>query len=336
MAGRPSGAAVYQRLDEAVADLRGRLGGLPAPAEADEIWSDIWHQETHNSTAIECNTLVLSEVERLLDEGQTVGAKPLRDYLEVQGYGNAAKWVYGQAVNPGEWAGDDLITLQEVSYIHHVCMTPVWTVAPHPHATDHEGPGAFRQHEIARFPGGVKPPTWPEVDALMRDWVGDVSALRNLTAPLPEELARIHNQFERVHPFLDGNGRTGRLVLNLLLGRLGYPPAIIFKRERDRYLQAMRKADKDDYGPLGELIARSVTANLYKFVMPAVAGPAKLVPLAALATPDLTEGALRVAATRNRLKAIKGDDGHWLSNKNWVDAYLETRHQRSRPASVSP
>ena len=110
MAGRPSRTAVYQRLDDAVADLRSRLGGLPKPAEADDIWSDIWHQEAHNSTAIEGNTLVLREVERLLDEGQTVGAKPLRDYLEVQGYGEAAKWVYGQAVTPSDWAAADLVS----------------------------------------------------------------------------------------------------------------------------------------------------------------------------------------------------------------------------------
>lgn len=328
MAGRPSRTTVYQRLDEAVADLRNRLGGLPAPAEADDIWSDIWHQEAHNSTAIEGNTLVLHEVERLLEEGQAVGAKPLRDYLEVQGYGTAAKWVYGQAIDPNEWSTGDLVSLQEVRHIHHLCMTPVWMVSPHPHATDHEGPGNFRQHQIAAFPGGMKPPSWTEVDALMRDWSVKVNSLRDLSSPLPETLAEVHNEFERIHPFLDGNGRAGRLLLNLLLGRLGYPPAIIFKRDRDRYLQAMRKADKGDHGPLGELIARSVTANLYKFVMPAVAGPVKLVPLAALTTPDLSENALRVAAIRNRLRAVKGDDGHWQSTKKWVEEYRANRHKR--------
>nr|WP_281245065.1 Fic family protein [Actinokineospora terrae] len=250
--------------------------------------------------------------------------------MEVQGYGDAAKWVYGEAIHPGDLAGGDLITLQEVRHIHHLCMTPVWTVAPHPHATDREGPGNFREHEIATFPGGMKPPTWPDIDALMRTWVTKVDDLRTPPTPLPEALAEAHNEFERIHPFLDGNGRTGRLVLNLLLGRLGYPPAIIFKRDRERYLLAMRKADQGEFGPLGELIARSVTANLYKFVMPAVAGPVKLVPLAALATPDLSENALRVAASRNRLQAVKGDDGHWRSSKKWVAEYRKTRHQRSK------
>ncbi|NMO52582.1 Fic family protein [Actinoplanes sp. TBRC 11911] len=320
---------MYQRLDEAVVELRTRLGGLPSPMEAEGIWSDIWHQEAHNSTALEGNTLVLQEVERLLEEGRAVGAKPLRDYMEVRGYGDAARWVYGQALHPGQWADSELVSMQEVRHIHHLAMTPVWTVAPHEHAGDGEGPGSFRQHDIAPFPEGMRPPSWTEVDMGMHDWVKEANDLAADGAiPWAERVALVHNRFERVHPFIDGNGRTGRLLLNLLLGRLGYPPAIIYKRERDKYLNALRKADAGDPGPLGELIARSVTANLYRFVMPAVAGPVKLLPLPALARHDMTENALRTAANRGRLRAVKGDDGAWRSSKKWVDEYRKARHKR--------
>lgn len=60
---------MYARLDEAITDLNTRFGGLPSPAEAEDIWADLWHQEAHHSTAIEGNTLVLKEVRKLLDEG---------------------------------------------------------------------------------------------------------------------------------------------------------------------------------------------------------------------------------------------------------------------------
>lgn len=322
--------AVYARLDQAVRELQDRLGGLPSPDEADDIWTKIWHQETHNSTAIEGNTLVFHEVEVLLKEGRAVGSKPLRDYMEVQGYAEAAKWVYRQALEPGDWHSGNLMSLQEVRHVHHVAMSLVWAAEPHPHAFESESPGQFRQHEIAPFPEGMKPPAWTDIDHLMLDWVTRADALRQPSDdPLPERIAAIHNEFERIHPFLDGNGRTGRLLMNLILGRLGYPPVIIYKRDRDRYLRALRRADAGECGPLGELIARSVTDNLHRFVLPAVAGPVRLVPLAALANEGISENALRVAAIRGRLRAVKGDDGAWRSSKKWRTEYLKSKHKRS-------
>ncbi|MDX6217568.1 MAG: hypothetical protein QOG99_3152 [Frankiales bacterium] len=330
--GRPSRQAVYDRLDEAIDDLRTRFGGLPHPAEAEEIWGELWHQEAHHSTALEGNTLILNEVRKLLDEGRTVGSKELKEYMEVLGYGNAAKWVYGQALDPGDWSTGDLHSIQEIRNVHYEAMTPVWGVAPHPHATPAESPGSWRQHDLQPFPEGMTPPPWPEVDPRIADWVSEVNALRDESeTPFPERLAKVHNDFEKVHPFLDGNGRSGRLLLNLLLVRLGYPPAIIFKNERSRYLAAMRKADKGDYGPLGELLARAITNNLYKFVVPAVAGPARLVPLASLVDEKsgTTLTALRAAAERGRLRAQKSANGQWLSSAKWVADYQKSKHKRA-------
>ena len=330
--GRPSRQSIYDRLDEAIDDLRTRLGGLPSPTEAEEIWGELWHQEAHHSTALEGNTLILNEVRKLLDEGRTVGAKELKEYMEVLGYGNAAKWVYGQALEPGDWTTGDLLSLHEVRTVHYAAMNPVWGVAPHPHATPAESPGNWRQHDIQPFPEGMTPPPWPNIDHRIADWVTEANALRDDSdVPFPERLAKVHNDFEKIHPHLDGNGRSGRLLLNLLLVRLGYPPAIVFKNERTKYLATMRKADRGDYGPLGEVIARAVTNNLYKFVVPAVAGPARLVPLASLVDDKvgITITALRAAAERGRLRAQKSADGTWLSSKNWVADYQQSKHKRT-------
>ncbi|HEY0496265.1 MAG TPA: hypothetical protein VGD48_10990 [Kutzneria sp.] len=97
-----------------MAELNQRYGGLPNPKEAQAIWDDIWHQEAHHSTALEGNTLVLREVEALLDSGRAVGAKSLKEYNEVRGYAEAAKWVYGQALEPAEWHDGRLLTIGEV------------------------------------------------------------------------------------------------------------------------------------------------------------------------------------------------------------------------------
>ena len=327
MAGRPRRADVYRRLDEAFAELRDRMGGLPNPSEAEGIWNTIWYEEAHHSTALEGNTLVLKQVERLLSEGRAVGDKELKEYMEVRGYATAAQWVYGQALDPGGWTAEQLLTLTEVRQVHKTALDPVWGVAPHPNATAREAPGSFREHDTHPFPGGMTPPPWPDLPAAMRDWVDGLNTAAVAEVPM-EVLARSHNQFERVHPFIDGNGRTGRLLLNLVLVRLGYAPAIIYKRDRARYLAALRAADDGDAGPLGEMLARAVLDNLYRFIVPAVTGPNRLVALAALTTSDLTEGALRTAANRGRLRAQKGSDGQWRSTRAWVDAYVEGRHKR--------
>jgi Fic/DOC family len=345
--GRPTRSQVYQRLEDLVVELRTRMGGLPSPDEAEGVWRQIWFQEAHNSTALEGNTLLLRQVQKLLAEGRAVGDKELKQYLEVQGYAEAAQWVYGQGIEPGDWSAGELISLKEVREIHHLAMEKVWSVAPHPGATSEEGPGDFRHHDIAPFPGGMRPPEWPMVPSMIRAWVDqacrigkglefDADVLPGLDIPLRPvvvEVAAAHAAFERIHPFIDGNGRAGRLVTNLMLARLGYPPAIVYVRQRSRYLEALEKADLGDPEPLGEMIARAVTDNLVRFVIPAVAGPVRLVRLAALETRKASHMALRLAALRGRLKAQQGPDGTWRSTKQWVDEYLASRYRRSDAGS---
>ena len=79
---------------------------------------------------------------------------------------------------------------------------------------------------------------------------------------------------------------------------------------------------------LGQIIARAILDSLNRFVFPAVAGPVRLVPLAALPTADLNPAALRAAAGRGRLRATRGQDGLWRSTRQWVDEYKQTRWQR--------
>lgn len=326
--GRLSRESLHKRLESAVTELRDGLGGLPSPIEARDIWQDIWYHEAHNSTAIEGNTLVLKQVETLLAEGKAVGNKDLREYMEVKAYADSARWVYQQALEPGEWTDGALLTITEVRHVHRMAMQPVWDVEPHPDATPEEGPGSFRRHDIAPFREGMTPPVWPEVPAEVHTWLREVQTLLKPTRPIAEAVAHAHARFERIHPFLDGNGRVGRLVTNLLLVRLGYPPAIIYKRDRKGYLAALSRADAGDDGLLGELIARAVLNNLYRFIVPAVAGPARLVPLTALAGGKVNAEALRIAAIRGRLKAQKGTDGQWRSTKRWVEEYIASRYKR--------
>lgn len=332
---------MFDRLDQAVEELHG-VGGLPHPAEAEDIWDGIWFEETHHSTAIEGNTLVLKEVKTLLEEGRAVGEKELREYLEVQGYAEAARWVYQRAHHTVLRLPDDLIALGELREIHELVVRPVWQHFPPASQDQREAPGSFRRHDIEPFAGGMKPPPWPDVPSLVTDWVDGanrvsiymdewIGAGTPLAKPTDHPVARLadlHAGFERIHPFRDGNGRAGRLTLNLLLVRLGYPPAVIYKKDRAKYLRGLDRADKGDSGPLAELVARAVIHGINRFLLPALAGPQRLVPLAALADQDLSLIALRRAADRGRLRALRRRD-QWYSTRKWVNEYKGSR-QRGR------
>lgn len=335
--GRPSRTAIFQRFATAIGEL-GRYGGLPTPVEAKQVWDGVWHLEAHHSTALEGNTLVLREVEQLLEQGRAVGSKELKDYMEVLGYSEAARWVYAQGVAPEELVHDGLTTVTEVRHIHELAMTKVWEVAPHPQANADEAPGSFRKHDIRPFPGGMTPPTHPFVSAGVTSWVDQVNEFGRAMsagslelADVPESLARMHAEFERLHPFIDGNGRTGRLLLNLILVRLGWPPIVILKEQRRRYLDGLDRADNGDLGPLAELIARSVVENLHRLI-PNIAGPAKYVPLEALADKEFSLAALKQAAGRGRLDAIMGPDGRYRSSRAAVEAYKASKYSRGGKA----
>lgn len=323
--GRRSRAAIHERLEEHVSDLRTRLGGLPLPEEAEQIWREIWHQEAHHSTALEGNTLILKQVEELLQQNKAVGNKELKEYMEVTGYAKAAQWVYQEARRPREGAAAPLLTVQEVRHVHHLVMSDVWAHAPHPDTLPEEAPGNWRRHDIHPFPSGMRPPSFPLVAAGVDAWVRLANTAGTGNAPIAEQVATVHAAFERLHPFLDGNGRTGRLLANLLLIRLGYPPAIIYKRQRSQYLTALGKADTGDSGPAGEILARAILDNLMRFVLPGVAGPVKLLPLEALATRKHSAVALQAAARRGALAAQRNTSGDWLSSKKWVEEYITNR-----------
>lgn len=324
--GRPSRKFILEQVDLGMSDLA-RTGGLPSGDENEQIWRGIWFEEAHNSTAIEGNTLALKQVKVLLDEGRPIGNKELCEYLDVQGYAQAATWVYGQARSHDGWGRVGAISRTELREIHRLTVQLAWEVCPpdDPPLDPGEHAGSFRRHDIAQFPDGLKPPPFPEVDAHVTDWLKLVEAGAAEGEHFLTHLARVHAVFEAIHPFRDGNGRVGRLVLNLLLVRNGYPPAVIRKKSRSAYLRAIRRADTGDFAPLAEIIARAVKESLDRFLLPNLAGPVKLMPLSALERPGLNPRGLRAAVEKGRLKARRDEHGRWLSTRQWVDEYIMTR-----------
>lgn len=326
--GRPGRQQVFESLDAAKNDLV-VIGGLPEPTVFQDVWADIWVEETHNSTAIEGNTLRLKQIQLLLEEGVVAagGGHELREWLEAKAYGEAARWAYGEAFL-GQYRGDASITETEIRRLHEITVDSVWKFFPPDGLRSDERPGGYRTGDIDPLRKDFAPPPPSVVASLVGDWVNEANEEPPEDCHLTEHLAGLHAKFERIHPFPDGNGRVGRLILSLLLVRRGYPPAIIYKDERTRYLRCLHKADDGDRGPLGELLARSVREGIYKFLIPNLAGPLSVVPLAGLVDDELSRSALLAAAQRGRLRAVKARGGQWYSTRQWVDEYKASRHRR--------
>lgn len=338
--GRPSRQRVLENLDQARKDLQS-IGGLPEPMVFQDIWAGIWTEETHHSTALEGNTLRQRQVQLLLEDGIISGQSTLKEVLEARAYGNAAKWVYDQAYKASNDLGmiDTPITSEAiVREIHKLVVGPVWPEFPPEGLVRGEEPGRYRLKDHDPLRSGLPPLPSSLVPSALREWVDDVNATLDWrhaeyldeNTHLIEELARLHAAFERIHPFPDGNGRAGRLVLTHLLVHMRYPPAIIEKDERQSYLRALKRADDDDCGPLSELLARSVRRGIYRFLIPNLAGTLAVVPVASLARPDgLSHSALIAAAQRGRLRAQKVK-GTWYSTSQWVDDYRKSRYRRAQ------
>jgi fido (protein-threonine AMPylation protein) len=311
--GRPSVEDVLGRVDEEVSLLHEHLGGLPRAVEADQILRQIWIDDVHNSTAIEGNTMTRAQVENVV-ERRPIQAE-LFEALDVEGYAEAADWVYRHAP---DYQG---VPRAVVSEIHKRIVQLAWHIDP---PATHDEPGAWRQTDVKVRRVSVSLP--PAIPAELDDWSRS-TADTQATHPLVH--AAIHHAwFERIHPFVDGNGRAGRLILNFMLIQRGYPPAVILKERRAVYLNALRIADSGNPNPLAEVVARSVSGALARFLIPKLAGEARLVPLAALATDGPYSAAyLRQLALRGRLRVVR-EGQLYLSSRAWLNEYIEHRDPR--------
>ena len=314
--GRPSLAEVLGILDEEVQLLHTSLGGLPRAVEADQILREIWIDDVHNSTAIEGNTMTRAQVEELVEKRRTTSSL-LVETLEVEGYARAADWVYRVA---RDHAGVPTPVLSE---IHRQVVELAWQVEP---PVTRDRPGDWRKTGVSLR--GVAPALPTSIAADLAEWSKSTTKVEG--HPLIHA-ATHHAWFERIHPFADGNGRTGRLVLNFMLIQNGYPPAVILATKRPQYLQALRTADNGNPNPLAEVIARAVSGALSRFLIPKLAGEAKLVPLSALASQTGYNPAyLRYLAQTKRLRAVR-EGRLWLSSRSFLDDYVAQRDPRGGP-----
>ncbi|MBI1290910.1 Fic family protein [bacterium] len=209
-----------------LAELRRRLDALrPLPTGALRTLRETVDLEwTYHSNAIEGNTLSLKETKVVL-EGITVGGKSVREHLEAINHAEAVRWLE-EIVGGGE-----PLTERLLRELHGMVLRRI----------DDSIAGRYRTGNVLIAGAVHRPPDSLHVPAQMEEFFRQIAA-HHAKGDAVELATWAHAELVRIHPFADGNGRSARLLMNLILMRNGWPPAIIRKEDRLRYYEALDKA----------------------------------------------------------------------------------------------
>jgi len=202
---------------------------------------------TYNSTSIEGNTLTLNETRVVLQDGMTVKGKSMREHVEVANHHDAISYLEGLV------SSDAPLRAREVLDLHELVMLKLEKLYA----------GRFRNAGVRITGANFSPPNAQKVSDMIDELVDYVN--QNEQGLSPIILATIfHHRFVWIHPFFDGNGRTVRLAMNLMLMRKGYPPAIILKNDRNKYYAALNKdrASNGSHAKLLLLMMQAVERSL--------------------------------------------------------------------------
>lgn len=243
------GRVKYNILNEIEAK-KSRLSELrPLTAgEVERLREEFMIDFTYNSNAIEGNTLTLKETAMAL-EGMTIDQKPLKDHLEAVGHRDAFLYVQDIATQ------DIPLSENVIKNIHSLVLI-----------NRPEDKGNYRRIPV-RILGAYTEPLQPYMVQPAMEGLLIENKKRAETMNIIERIAHFHLEFEGIHPFIDGNGRTGRLVLNLDLIRNGYPPINVKFTDRKRYYEAFDAFYRDnDASKMTDLIAEYVNARLDEYL----------------------------------------------------------------------
>lgn len=208
---------------------------------ADSLHDKLIIEWTYNSNAIEGNTLTLSETKVVL-EGITIGGKSVVEHLEAINHREAILFLeelIGHRERLSEW---------NIKNIHALILKEI----------DNQNAGRYRMENVV-IGGAIHiPPKYDEVDTFMQNLIQEYKGEWSAHHPIVRAVL-LHGEFVKIHPFIDGNGRTARLLLNFELMKNGYTPIIIKKENRARYYEALDYAHTTmDYHPFLEFVAELV------------------------------------------------------------------------------
>jgi Fic family protein len=243
--------STFERLYQKKQDLQ---ASRPLPNIAlNKIRESLSIEWTYNSNSIEGKTLSLRETQMVLQEGITIKGKSLREHFETYNHDKAIDYLFS-IIND-----DYILRSIDILSLHNLVLRSI----------EEDFAGRLRNGGVRISGANFVPPNANKVSDLLDELIDFVN-----TNPLELndiELAAIfHHKLVWIHPFFDGNGRTVRLAMNLLLMRCGFPPAIILKNDRTKYYEALNQANNGNYQKLMLLMCQALerSLNIYLNAMP--------------------------------------------------------------------
>lgn len=218
-----------------------------SPALIQKLKEKFEIEMTYNSNAIEGNTLTLKETYWVIQQGITVKGKSLKDHLEAKNHQQALEYLY-QLIEHGI---SQTISEHLIRSLHSLVIQDI----------DRSIAGKYREVDVFITGTDHRPPSALEVPIKMGElveWARENHDKMNAV----EFSAIFHHKFVHIHPFQDGNGRTGRLLMNIFLMQYGFPMTIIQVSDRQKYYRALEDADHKNYKPLYNFIAQAVLRSL--------------------------------------------------------------------------
>lgn len=299
---------IQKRLDEKLTKLN-KLRPLSA-TQVQKLREQMEIEMTYNSNAIEGNSLTLRETWLVLNEGMTIKGKPLKDHLEAKDHKEALDFLY------------ELVSGKRCIISEHLIRQLHQLVVKE---TEREWAGKYRDGAVMIGGAAHMPPDALDVPRQMANLIHWLKRSERKLHTV-ELSAVLHHKLAAIHPFFDGNGRTARLVMNIILMMHGFPLAIILKNDRKKYYDVLQKADDGDTAPIALFIAQAVerTLDLYLRAF-GKDKPGKLLTLA-----DVSRGTpyaqkyINLLARTGRIFAVKRGR-IWYTTKEAIEEYRKGR-----------
>lgn len=308
----------FENLDEMLSrvnEKKRQLDNLrPIPKIAlENIQQALSVEWTYNSNSIEGNTLTLQETKLVIEEGFTIKGKSLREHFEAVNHQDAIEFVES-LVN-----SKYVLNTKDILAVHNLVLQRI----------EKEYAGRYRTSGVRISGANFTPPNSLKVDALMDELI-QWATLESITLSPIIKAAIFHHRFVWIHPFFDGNGRTIRLLFNLLLMKEGFPPAIILKNDRKKYYTALNKANEGDYSKILLLTIQALERSLDIYLGSFTNTYDSYKPISQIVEdPSVEYGQeyLSLLARKGKIDAFK-EGRNWLTSKEAIDFYHANRKRK--------